>query len=176
MECWSLDSSIRFSTVSHWCLANYQVDRLLVSTRLDQDAPQGGLLAPRVHSSIEQMFVGRIVTTLFATAWPGTELVDHCGLVYVIRFDEDVGMRMAAIEEYISKWTQWHDPPLPEDLCLYRRGDEVPVLVSVTHEGCAWLLTERGMTLEGAERSPLSVAELLIPRGQFFVTPTTTSG
>lgn len=176
MKCWSLDSSVRFSTVSHWCLSNHQVDRLLVSTRLDQDAPKRGLLAPRVHGSIEQIFAGRIVTTLFATAWPGTELVDHCGLVYVIRFDEDLSMRIAAFQDCISKWTQWHEPPLPEDLCLFREGDELPVLVSVTHEGDAWLVTDRGLTLEGVERAPLSLAQLLIPRGQFFVTPTRTPG
>lgn len=170
MQCWSLAASVRLSDVARWCISNHGVDRLLVSTRFDRGATKRTLLVPEVSDSVERIFAGRIVTSVLATAWPGTELVDHCGLVYVIVFDEDLGKRMASVEDLICNWTQSHDPPLPEDLCLFRQAAKLPVVVSVTHEGEAWVLTDEAVTLPGAERAFLPPGELLIPRGDFFVT------
>ena len=50
---------------------------------------------------------------------------------------------MIATQKYLSGWKQSNDPPLPEDVCLYREGEDWPVLVSVTHDGDAWLFDDK---------------------------------
>jgi hypothetical protein len=168
MRCWSLtDGSIQ--EIGEWSLANRHVDRLLVSTRLDQDAKPSRLLAPNVSESIDRIF-GDLVLSQFETqAWPGTELAGHLGRVFIIEFNERVLKRMMEAENLLANWTQWNEPALPEDVCLFREGDEWPVLVSVTHENSAWVLSDSPVGLRGIEETSFSSNDLLIPRDPLFV-------
>lgn len=65
---------------------------------------------------------------------------------------------MTETKSYLSDWKQSNDPPLPEDVCLYREGEAWPVLVSVTHDGDAWLYDDE----PGA--AFVSVPEIELPR------------
>lgn len=77
---------------------------------------------------------------------------------------------MIETENRLSAWTQWHQPPLPEDLCLYRAGDPVPVLVSVTHDGDAWIFHDGVVSDDVAVPAQLVLPpELMPPAPDFLV-------
>ena len=97
---------------------------------------------PRIEESINEIFGDSVIRAANATAWPGTEVIGHVGRVYVVAFGTTVQRRMIKIQKYLSGWKQSNDPPLPEDICLYRQGDASPLLVSVTHDGDAWLFDD----------------------------------
>jgi hypothetical protein len=97
-------------------------------------------------------------------------LIGHAGKVYVVDFDRSVLQKMVATEGRLGAWTQWNQPPLPKDICVYRAGDRTPVLVSVTHDGDAWIFHNGDVSSDVA--TPASIvlpADLIPPAPDFFV-------
>jgi hypothetical protein len=123
-----------------------------------------------VDDAVSSIFGERVVSITRAVAWPGSRLFGHSAKVYEIALDEAVCKRMVATENMVSGWTHRPRPPLPEDICLFRRGDVLPVFVSVTHECDAWLLSEKGAEFDGATLSSIP-PDLMIPRRVGFCEP-----
>ena len=69
-------------------------------------------------------------------AWPGTELLSATATVFQLRFDADTVEQFSQATDRLFGWQQ---PDLPEDLCLLR-PDSVPWLVTIAHEGDAYLV------------------------------------
>jgi hypothetical protein len=159
---WDLPRRIRLRPVLEWCLEQHRVDRLLVSARIDQPRKRK-LLTPEVGGAIDEIFGGHILARRYCSAWPGTELIGHRGLVVVIAFSAALVDAMSSSGRYLFDWRHHFSPSLPEDLCLYRQGDPLPVLVSVTHENDAWILSGQEVSIKGAKLSEWSVQDLLIP-------------
>jgi hypothetical protein len=133
------------SKVLNWCLREHQVDTLLVAHR----PPPTGLrnehdrgCFPGIDSAVRTVFGDRIIKSFWASGWPGTQLFAN-GRVYVIRFDETVAKRMASLEDRLFAWDGSAERRLPEDLCVFRDGSRLPVLVSVTHEKDAWIISDK---------------------------------
>jgi hypothetical protein len=96
-----------------------------------------------IEDVITSLFGDRLMEKKLVRRWPGTELVGHEGVVFRIAFDPSLVEPMAELGAHLSAWQHSNRPPLPEDPCLYRQGDDWPVLVSVKHEGDAWILSEK---------------------------------
>lgn len=167
--CWDVDPAATLEDITRWCVDKRDVDRMFVVARPDNDAP-GSLLEPRVEGSVERLFKGKIIESLWATAWAGTQLFRRrSAKVWIISFDEDVRARLIAVENSIRGWRHISDPPLPEDICLYRAGDTLPTLVTVTHDGEAWLFDESAADAHFAERAELPLPADLVPPPPDFV-------
>jgi hypothetical protein len=138
-RCWDVLKDVSVDEISRWCLRARGVDRLIVAVRPYIDRDGRVEYDARIDESVLRVFGGSIIRSTYAMAWPGTELIENMGKVYVIRFDSNVAQRISNEMNHLSGWVQRGNPPLPEDLCLYREGDAWPVLVSVTHDGDAWL-------------------------------------
>jgi hypothetical protein len=141
-RCWDVSRETTLDEISRWCLHERKVDRLIVATRPYIDRDDRLEYDTRIEESVLRIFGRSIIRSTYATAWPGTELIEHAGKVHVMKFDSDVAQQISNEMNYLSGWVQRSDPPLPEDLCLYREGDAWPVLVSVTHDGDAWLFDD----------------------------------
>jgi hypothetical protein len=137
---WDVDPQESFANISSWCLDQRGANRLIVAVRPYLAVDDRVFIDPLIHSSASRIFGDAIIRRTSARAWPGTVLTEHAGEVYVIAFDAAVQRRMIDASNILRGWTQASQPPLPEDICLYREGDKWPVLVSVTHAGDAWLL------------------------------------
>lgn len=168
---WTLAPESLTKPVLEWCLQHHGVDRLMVTARLDRDDPDRSLLAPCVDHAISALFGADILDRRYTSAWPGTRLTDHDGLVVTIAFSEQSIGPMAGAGRLLSDWRHQHSPPLPEDLCLYRQGDPLPVLMSVTHESMAWLITDLPVQLPGAEAGGTDLTEFIPPAQAGFVGP-----
>ena len=167
-QCWDIDREASFAEISSWCVKRRQVNRLIVSVRSALDINDRREFDPRIEHSVARIFGKNIIRTTFATAWPGTMLIGHVGKVYVIAFDMRVQRRMSDVKKHLSGWKQSNNPPLPEDICLYREGDAWPVLVSVTNDGDAWLLDDKpDADFIRVSEMPLP-ADLVPPRPDFI--------
>lgn len=133
MQSWILRRRARLTDVLTWSLQMHSVDRLLVTARLSK---------PFVQEVVDSIFGSRILQKKLAGRWPGTRLIGHQGVAYVIAFDDSLIQPMAAAGRLLFDWVHRHDPPLPEDLCLFRQGADWPVLVSVTHELDGWVFSD----------------------------------
>ena len=138
-RCWDVSREVSFDEISSWCLRAREVDRLIVAVRPYIDRRDRVEFDARIEESVFRVFGSSVIRSTYATAWPGTELIEHAGRVYIIKFDSDLARQISKEMNRLSGWVQRNDPPLPEDLCLYREGEAWPVLVSVTHDGDAWL-------------------------------------
>jgi hypothetical protein len=168
---WDVRPRATLRDILQWCVAVRAANRLLVTSRLDLDSKRIRLFAPAVDHVTRRLFGSSLKRTLLASSWPGTRLIGHAGRVYVARLDNDVLRRMAEVEDAIAGWTQWHDPPLPEDPCAYRQGDPYPCFISVTHEGDAWIIHDGPVPRHLATRSRMVLPpELLPPAPDFVVT------
>lgn len=166
---WSLDHSTRIEPLLNWCLEHHAVDRLLLVSRLRQDRDEPILLVASVEEAIQHIFAPWVVDRRYASRWPGTKLMGHDALVTTIEFSEAAIAPMVAAAEFLRDWRHSHAPPLPEDLCLYRKGDVLPTLVSATHKQVAWLLTERDVGLHGAEPDGSDPEEFIPPAERNFI-------
>lgn len=166
---WWLDYATRLEPLMNWCLENHAVDRLLVVSRLSQESDEPELLVPPVEEAVLELFADRILDRRCAGGWPGTRLVKHDALVTRVEFSIALVEPMVAAAELLRDWRHSHSPPLPEDLCLYRHGEPLPVLVSATHKGSAWLLTDREVRIEGAELGESDLTEYIPPADRDFV-------
>lgn len=160
--------SATLNDVLTWCVERRHVDRLLVATRLDCDATQPVLLVPAVEESVARIFGRHVLHETLASKWAGTQIIGYSGKVYLIEFNTEVHERMVALENKWSAWMDLHNPPLPEDLCLFRQGDSMPVLVSVTHDGDAWILDDGPVPRALASEATIRVPDDLLPPPPFY--------
>lgn len=142
MKAWDLSVDTPLELVFSWCLRERAVDRLLFSMRLYRNPKGRELPETGVEEVVASIFGDKILERIKARRWPGTELIGHDGVVFRVSFDESLVKPMAELGERLSNWRHSNRPRLPEDPCLYRNGDEWPVLVSVTHERDAWIISE----------------------------------
>ena len=164
MKAWNLDVSV--ATVDEtlsWCLAQ-GADRLLVAARMHKDgASHESRWVPSIEETAVRELLGRhLIESFTASGWPGTELIDHPGTVFVSSLDKHLISVLSQREPLISRWLHQSKPPLPEDLCALRSGATMPLLITVTHEGDGWLLSSgKGRpALEGIGRSEMKVDNL----------------
>lgn len=172
VHCWDVAPRISLSELTALRIAYRDVDRLLLTAR-SSARHHDALDEPRVENAIASLFGDVLLDRFWASAWPGTRLSNDASKVYVIRFDGSVAARMSETEDRLPSWNQWHDPPLPADLCLYRDGDPWPTLVSVTHQGegwfGAWLYDEAVAATIGAAPSRPRLPDDLVPSRRGFV-------
>lgn len=166
-KCWKLPMDVELEPLLVWSVERGNVNRLLVAARLEEGkrGEQKGP-NPKVLRAVDSLFEGRVRKRLLATQWPGNKMIGHEGGVFVIDFDATLIRPMVQAASRLADWTRWNDPPLPEDLCLYRQGDEWPAFFSVTHESDAWAIGDAGPPVERAVQEPLDPDSLLIPTGQ----------
>ncbi len=168
MNGWELNAETSMETILQWSVKDKDVDRLLLSARLDKERKKPVLLRPTLDRTIEQLFGERVLERRLVRRWPGTELYGHNGLVFLIAFDAALIKPMVEIGERLSNWRHNNNPPLPEDPCLFRQGDDWPVLISVTHERDAWILSD--------ERPPFCIAEPFEFKPENLLVPTAAGG
>lgn len=161
-RCWRLPYEVELTPVVAWCLEHRGVDRLMVVTRMRSRKPLL-LDKPEVEAAIERIFGDRVLSRRYVRKWPGTRLLEHDALAATVDFSADLLVAMVAAEPSLYGWLANHRPPLPEDLCLWHHGDELPTLVSVSHEREAWILSDREVDLPGAVLDELTPEHLAIP-------------
>jgi hypothetical protein len=163
MNGWVLNVDTPVEEILNWCIAEKGVDRLLLSALLDHYAKKPVLAKPIVEKTITSLFGDRILERSFATRWPGTELYESQSLIFVVSFDVSLIQPMADAGPLLSNWRLSNKPPLPEDPCLFRQDDEWPVLISVTHERDAWILSEERPPFCKGEPFEFKPENLLVP-------------
>ena len=167
MSVWEVDTgSAPLSQILSWGLSQ-QVDRMLVSVRLTKRGGEKSSAPVGVERRLEKLFGENVLDSLKASAWPGTELTNHRGLIFVIRFNEAVKDIALRAEPELKKWLNTANPPLPEDICLFKTIESYPRFVSVTHEGLAWVLNDKRPKLSGVNKSNLQPQELFFS-GRYF--------
>jgi hypothetical protein len=167
---WDVATNLSLDRLAGWCLLHRQVNRVMVVCRMDTSTDSPSVLSPDAEAVALQLLGDKLLRTTVAVAWPGTKLFGHGARVHIGVFDEEVLLKMAATENILSRWVHWNAKPLPEDICLWRVGDIVPTLISVTHDGDAWLLAEGPVpgTVASPSEFPLP-ADLIPPPPDFLL-------
>lgn len=144
LRIWQLRPNAHVGPVMEWSLRERGVNRLLVSMMLSEAGSRRRPAKPQALQWALREFEGRILGAWATSTWPGVEYrVPEAGLVLEIDFDARLGDVMKGTGRRLADWSSQHDPPLPEDLCLYRAGDAVPAFYSLTHERQYWVVSER---------------------------------
>ena len=165
---WKADArEVSLSDIMRWCLDQHGVDRMLVALRLTQVGNKWRYLQPKAAEFFKSQFAPYILTGFQAAAWPGTELISHPGFVYVLAFNDEVMELTLRIQPSLAKWQDGEDPPLPEDICLFKESASHPVLISRTHDLDAWLISDTDPNLQGFRKSDIPAAQLF-PTGKYF--------
>lgn len=125
-----------------WALDAAKADKLLFTMRLSQGKGESRAKPAGVEGNVREIF-GRYIESFWASGWPGTQLCEHKGRVWVTDFDGKVLAAVVRRQPDFSKWLNREPFALPEDLCAFREGEKYPALVSVTHEGDAWLVSDQ---------------------------------
>lgn len=139
-RCWDVVPGVPMEKLLTWCLDTRGADRIVVVAPVDPDSDDLALLKPAVETRVYELLGDRLLSSAYCSAWPGTVLSSHVGLVWTARFDMTLMKRMVRAQGALSGWKVSAKPPLPEDICLYRHGDRFPILVTVSREGDGWLL------------------------------------
>jgi hypothetical protein len=163
MQSWVLRRGARLTDLLTWSLQMHSVDRLLVTARLTHDKKQQSLMKPSVEKAVDSIFGSRILEKKLVSRWPGTKLIGHQGVVYVIAFDDSLIRPMAAAGRLLFDWVHRHDPPLPEDICLFRQGADWPALVSVTHELDGWVFSEEAPAFCKKKPTDFNQVDFMVP-------------
>ena len=168
LTCWEADArEVSLSETVRWCLEHHGVDRMLVALRLEQVGNKWRYEEPKAAEFFESQFGPYILTKFQVAEWPGTKLIGHPGLVYVLAFNEEVKELVLRVQSSLAKWEDGEDPPLPEDICLFKESASHPVLVSRTHDLVAWLISDTEPNLQGFKKSTIPPAKLF-PTGRHF--------
>lgn len=171
---WELDRRVaQLEEILSWCLETQDTDRLLIAVRLEENKGEWEPYAEAIETRIEALFGSHILDRFYASRWPGTQLSDRPGLIYVIRFDAAIKDRVLSTEPSFVGWLHDREPPLPEDLCLFKSSNVYPTFMSVTHEERAWLISEdlpavRGVSPPAGINSDDIFEELLIGTEKLF--------
>jgi hypothetical protein len=174
--CWKVDTrTVSLRELLPWCLSHHEVDRMLVILppspsrwRYDQqDRDRVGAVYDRTNL----LFGSYILEKLPVSAWPGTELIGGVASAFVIEFNEKVKDVMLSVEPDLCKWRLNTQPPLPEDICLFKAADSYPAFISISHERLAWLISEKrpdlsGVSMEKEKYRPKP--EALIFSGKYY--------
>ncbi|HEX6900066.1 MAG TPA: hypothetical protein VF789_10150 [Thermoanaerobaculia bacterium] len=172
MNGWDVSADTPLEAIFTWCSEKRGVDRLLLSARLDKEKKRPTLLRPTLSETVDQIFGDHLLSTRMVKRWPGTELYGHKGVVFLVAFDPTLISSMAQVGTLLSNWRHNNNPPLPEDPCLFRQGDEWPVLVTVTHERDAWILSDERPPFCSGEPFVFKPDNLLVPpASEGFVGP-----
>ena len=161
MKAWKLPVRTPLSKVFEWCLQERASDRLLCSATTMADNQTLG--KPSVENIVTSLFGTRLIEKKLVRRWPGTTLKLDKSMVFLVDFDSSLIKPMARLGRRIEDWRHVHEPPLPEDLCLFQQGDEWPVLVSVTHEREAWIISKERPHFCLKAPTDLKPDELMIP-------------
>jgi hypothetical protein len=144
LACWQVDlNKVSLSELLSWCLLRHNVDRMLVVP--GERPPVGGSSA---RASVKTLFGPYILDSFLASAWPGTDIFNGLNLITVLEFNETVKEIVLNTEPDFSKWRNDNKPPLPEDISLFKATASHPALVTVTHEGYAWLIDDKAPELK----------------------------
>jgi len=165
---WDLPIDSALDLVLRWCRKERAVDRLLLSARLGRGPKAKEAPIQEVEDLVASLFGDRVLERKRARRWPGSELMETDGIVFLVRFDETLIEPMSNAGGRLSDWSHRDSPRLPEDPCLYREGDPWPVLVSVTHERDAWILHP--------ERPPFCTGEPFDFKPENLMVPTAAEG
>lgn len=156
-------------SVLRWCLDAHQVNRMLVVVR--QERWRGGWrpVSPEQHSTTLELFGEFVLSEALCSWWPGT-MTKGAGRVFLLRFDDSVIKVASKVGRRFLAWERGCEPPLPEDICLFKTGASHPVLISVTHEGDAWLLTNKEVGLAHVSNSDYELDDIMrsFSRAKFF--------
>ncbi|HKY27373.1 MAG TPA: hypothetical protein VJM12_05440 [Pyrinomonadaceae bacterium] len=167
-NCWEADARVvSLSETLRWCLDHHGVDRMLAVLRLTQIGNKWCYDEPKAAEFFESQFSSYILTGFQAAEWPGTILIDHPGFVYVLAFDEEVKEAVLRVQPSLAKWEDGENPPLPEDICLFKESATHPVLVSRTHDLDVWLISDTEPNLQGFIKSSIPPTNLF-PTGKYF--------
>jgi hypothetical protein len=154
--------------IVNWCVDAESANRMLVALRLERRHGQWLPICSGLDIKVERLFGKSIVDKFFANAWPGTELIRHPGLVYIIALDSKAEEMLCNLESSLRNWHHNNTPPMPEDLCIFREGSGYPIFGSCTHEQDAWFLHPTRPGVKGVKMSRSSMDELIIPKGRYF--------
>jgi hypothetical protein len=165
--CWENSGEVFLSEILDWCLNEHKVDTLLVTSRaFTKRGSEKYTFEKGVERTVKSLFGNELIERLDVNGWPGTELIHHIGRVYVIRFDEKVRKRIVETEKELFGWR--NNRSLPEDICVFRGGSKLPVLVSVTHERDAWVLSNKKSRPPGFRKCSFGLENLFIWDGPYF--------
>lgn len=116
-------------------------DRLLLALRLERSTgSKWRPISAAAEATLELRLRPFQVRCFLASSWPGTQLIGHPGRVYVFQLTERVASIVGDLGESLSSWRHDSQPSLPEDICIFRSGENYPNLVTVTHEQDGWLI------------------------------------
>lgn len=119
------------------------------------------------EESIRMQFGEFILDRLMVTAWPGTELINQPARVFVLEFNKKTVDTLITTEARLDRWRHSHTPPLPEDLCIFKSGDDHPMLITVAHEGFGWFIGDL-RPFHGATLAHNVHSEKLFYQGKYF--------
>ncbi len=166
---WDVPRDAQLGPIFEWCLERHGVDRLLVVERSATANGRHYTFDSRVTASVGRIFGTAAMQKFRAARWPGRQVFGHRERVHLIRFDSEVAARMLSVEPTLRGWQHGHPLSLPEDPCLFRAGDDLPVLLSVTIHSEAWIVSEDRPSVPGISPSDATVPELYIPPPPTFV-------
>jgi hypothetical protein len=166
--CWEADAhAASLSEIISWCLRHHAVDRMLVALRLHQVGNKWRYSDLAAGENLQSLFGKYILTGFQVSEWPGTQLFGPPAFVYVLTFNEDVKNIILNTQPSLTKWKRGENPPLPEDICLFKESDSNPILVTCTHEPYTWLITDKRPDLQGFRKIKMS-PEALFYKGKYF--------
>src|SRR6267142_5558080 len=111
-KCWSVDPSAQVSReLLSWCLIQQSVDRMLVVVRMEQHDKTGSYSTPvEIERRTTTLFGPNVLEDFQASAWPGTELINHPAHVSLITFDESIAEMILSTEPDLTKWLHTRNP------------------------------------------------------------------
>ncbi len=163
---WESLGDILLADIIPWCFHNCDVDAMLCTSRQSFGSSGQGEYQPAIAPIAQELFGDRLITSFEASGWPGTKLVNHKARVYVAAFDERLAVKMMKLQNSLFKWLHHGPKSLPEDICFFKMGAELPALISVTHERDAWILAHTPPP--GFRESALTPQDLYIWPGKYF--------
>ncbi|HEX2834376.1 MAG TPA: hypothetical protein VHW00_15305 [Thermoanaerobaculia bacterium] len=165
-----LSGDVRMSELLPWCMLHRKADRVLVIARADSARKRRVLIEPEVDRSVQRELGASILRMAWVEAWPVVQLVKHVAKAYVLQLDDRLIREMVRTQDRFFGWNVSNRSALPEDCCIYRPGDPLPIVMSRTHTRDAWLLTDKGPHFPGAIEVPWD-EELLayVPRTDDFI-------
>ncbi|HXB58338.1 MAG TPA: hypothetical protein VNU95_02180 [Candidatus Acidoferrales bacterium] len=169
---WRIDlNSISLETILNWGLKKRGANRMLMVLRMQGNRGRWYMDSHSAENWITRNLDQFLIDKFLARGWPGVLLTESPAVVFVFRFTNDVKDIILDKEPKLENWTHWRKPPLPEDICLFQSGGELPVFMSVTHEKDAWLISETRPRLKGLSADFSSAKDSFIFNGKYFCLP-----
>jgi hypothetical protein len=158
---WENGGNVELSSVLDWCLRQ-SADILMAVERPAEDRFGKYSFNATVGQKAKRLFAENLIQRLDARGWPGTELIRHTARIHVVRFDENLRNRMVETENELFRWTHHSPNRLPEDLCVFKKGQGYPLFASVTHDRDAYILSTGNAAPQGFERTDYTAKEMLL--------------